>query len=160
MQNTVPTLEDLIRDLATEITQIHRWMAEAAGLNTTDLLALYLIRNDEGAVTPKIMAEKLGLSSGATAILLNRLEQRGLIVRKPHPTDRRGVLISLGDSDELEEFSAIRQRVRDANREVYESLSPEDAKTVRTFLMRTLKSSRETLLGLRTNSLNTDKSSD
>ena len=74
--SVTPHLDDLIRELSGEITQIHRWMAEEAGLNTTDLMALFFIRNGEGQVTPKQLAENLGLTSGATAILLSELEHR------------------------------------------------------------------------------------
>lgn len=151
MNDVSPSLDDLIRELATEITLIHRWMAEAAGLNTTDLMALYFIRNDEGAVTPKMLAENLGLTSGATAILLNRLESKGLIARAPHPRDRRGVLLSLGRSANVEGFLDIRKQVREANASVFESLSPEEARVVRDFLARTLESSRQALQRLRMN---------
>ncbi|MBF0679514.1 MAG: MarR family transcriptional regulator [Devosia sp.] len=150
MDDILLPLEDLIRELSTEITQIHRWMAEAAGLNTTDLMALYFIRNGEGAATPKLLAENLGLTSGATAILLNRLEERGLVERTPHPKDRRAVLLSLGAQAALEPFADIRKRVREANANVFESLSPEEARIVRDFLARTLENSRKTLQNLRT----------
>lgn len=150
MDDILQPLDDLIRELATEITLIHRWMAEAAGLNTTDLMALYFIRNGEGAVSPKQLSENLGLTSGATAILLNRLEQRGLIARTPHPKDRRAVLLSLGAQAALEPFLNIRKRVREANANVFESLSPEEARIVRDFLAQTLENSRKTLHNLRT----------
>lgn len=158
MNDILPPLDDLTRELAAEITQIHRWMAEAAGLNATDLMALYFIRNGEGAVTPKMLAENLGLTSGATAILLNRLEQRSLVARKPHPRDRRAVLLSLGDGAAIEELAGMRKHVRDANRAVYDSLTPHEAEIVRSFLTRTLTSSRQTLLGLRTSALDKSKS--
>ena len=35
------------------------------------------------------------LSSGGMTQLLDRLEQRGLVARRPHPTDRRGLLVQL-----------------------------------------------------------------
>jgi DNA-binding MarR family transcriptional regulator len=147
--NVTPHLDDLIRELSAEITQVHRWMAEEAGLNTTDLMALYFIRNGEGQVTPKQLSENLGLSSGATTILLNRLEERQLITRTPHPTDRRAVLLSLGETAKSEVILNLRKHLREANAEVFDSLSDEESVIVRNFLARTLESTRHTLHALR-----------
>lgn len=150
MADTVtPALDDLIRELSAEITQMHRWMAEEAGLNTTDLMALYFIRNGEGEVAPKQLAENLGLTSGATAILLNRLEERGLVCRTPHPTDRRAVLLSLGEAARAEGILNLRRHLRAANAEVFDTLSEADAAVVRNFLARTLESTRRALQELR-----------
>lgn len=148
--SVTPHLDDLIRELSGEITQIHRWMAEEAGLNTTDLMALFFIRNGEGQVTPKQLSENLGLTSGATAILLNRLEERGLVCRTPHPSDRRAVLLSLGEAAKSEGIMNLRQHLRAANAEVFDSLSDEEAAIVRSFLARTLDSTRKALHTLRT----------
>jgi DNA-binding MarR family transcriptional regulator len=150
-----PHLDDLIRELSSEITQIHRWMAEEAGLNTTDLMALYFIRNNEGQVTPKLLSENLGLTSGATTILLNRLEERDFITRAPHPTDRRAVLLSLGEAAKSNGIMNLRKHLRAANAEVIDSLSQEEAVIVRSFLARTLESTRKALHTLR--SRGTDK---
>jgi DNA-binding MarR family transcriptional regulator len=155
--NVMPHLDDLIRELSSEITQIHRWMAEEAGLNTTDLMALYFIRNGEGHVTPKQLSENLGLTSGATTILLNRLEGRDLIARAPHPTDRRAVLLSLGEAAKSNAIMNLRQHLRAANAEVIDSLSPDDAVIVRNFLARTLESTRQTLHTLRSRAANKEK---
>jgi DNA-binding MarR family transcriptional regulator len=155
--NVTPHLDDLIRELSSEITQIHRWMAEEAGLNTTDLMALYFIRNGEGQVTPKQLSENLGLTSGATTILLNRLEERGLICRAPHPTDRRAVLLSLGEAARAEGIMNLRQHLRAANAEVFDSLSEAEAAIVRAFLTRTLESTRKALHSLRTGATNKEK---
>jgi DNA-binding MarR family transcriptional regulator len=124
-------------------------MAEQAGLNATDLMALYFIRNGVGQVTPKQLAENLGLTSGATTILLNRLEERGLICRTPHPGDRRAVLLSLGETAKSEVILNLRKHLREANAEVFDSLSDEESVIVRNFLARTLESTRHTLQALR-----------
>jgi len=54
----------------------------------------------EGApepLTPNEINAHLHLTSGSVTTLLDRLEQRGLVVRRPHPTDRRKVLVDITD---------------------------------------------------------------
>lgn len=143
--DTQPDIDDLIRELSSEITQVYRWVAEQAGLNQTDLMALYFINRSQGAATPKSLAENLGLTSGATAILLNRLEARDFVVRTPHPTDRRGVLLSLGDAARNQEFIKLRETLYGINSSVIAKLSPQDAVVVRSFITEVVTNTRDSL---------------
>lgn len=142
-------MSDLIRELSSEITQMHRWLAESAGINSTDLMALYFVRNHDGEITPKSLSEYLGLTSGATTIMLNRLADRGYIERKAHPTDRRGVLLTLGPAANSETFLNLRQHLKAVNAEVITALSEEEAKIVRSFLIKYTESTRNELRRLR-----------
>lgn len=138
-------IDDLIRELSSEITQVYRWVAEQAGLNQTDLMALYFISRSQTTATPKSLAENLGLTSGATAILLNRLEARDFIARMPHPTDRRGVLLSLGDAARNQEFIKLRETLYGINSSVIAKLSPQDAAVVRSFIAEVVTNTRDSL---------------
>jgi len=144
-----PGIEDLMRELSSELGQVYRWIAEEVGLNHTDLMALYYINRAEGSGTPKSLAEHLGLTTGATAILINRLEKRGYVVRTPHPTDRRGVLLSLGQAAQDHEFTELRKRLKQLNAEVIADLSPQESAIIRAFLTRIVTNTRETLQHLR-----------
>jgi DNA-binding MarR family transcriptional regulator len=69
-----------------------RWL----GLYSTDSEALLEIVNGEerGApLSPARLASRIGLSSGATTSLLNRLEEAGHVVRSRESTDRRVVTL-------------------------------------------------------------------
>jgi DNA-binding MarR family transcriptional regulator len=145
-----PGIEDLIRELSSELGQVYRWIAEEVGLNHTDLMALYYINRREGSATPKSLAEHLGLTTGATAILINRLEKRGYVVRTPHPTDRRGVLLSMGQAAQEHEFAELGKRLKQLNAEVIADLSPEESAIIRAFLTSIVTNTRETLQHLRT----------
>jgi DNA-binding MarR family transcriptional regulator len=48
--------------------------------------------------TPGELAHKLDLSSGAMTSRVDRLEQAGLVQRRPDPEDRRGVRVELTDA--------------------------------------------------------------
>ena len=64
------------------------------GITDTDVLAVqYLAR--AGRMTPGELGRLLSLTSGGTTALVQRLERAGHVVREPHPTDRRSVLVRL-----------------------------------------------------------------
>ncbi len=61
-------------------------------VNATDLDAMqHLIVS--GALSPGELAKRLGLSSAAITTVVDRLEQAGHAERRPHPTDRRALLV-------------------------------------------------------------------
>lgn len=51
-----------------------------------------------GPLTPKVLADRLGITSASITAMLDRLQRAGYLVRTPHPTDRRSVLISATES--------------------------------------------------------------
>lgn len=74
------------------------------GLHSTDATALVeiLYAEDKGApLSPTRLSERLGLTTGATTNLLNRLEKLGYVVRTREHADRR--LVTLRSSREIEE---------------------------------------------------------
>ncbi|HET9625147.1 MAG TPA: MarR family transcriptional regulator [Kofleriaceae bacterium] len=49
----------------------------------------------DGPRTLRELAEAIGSDAPATTVIVNDLEARGLVVRAPHPTNRRAKLVSL-----------------------------------------------------------------
>jgi DNA-binding MarR family transcriptional regulator len=72
-------------------------LAQATGLNATELEALEHLEED-GPLTQRELAERLFLTSGGTTLLVDRLERAGLVRRRPHPDDRRAVLLELDEA--------------------------------------------------------------
>lgn len=102
--------ENLFRGLLREMGRSQRVFAERAGLNVTDLLAIFFVQSEGGEATPSTLARHLGMTTGATAILLNRLEARDMVQRHQHPSDRRATLLSLGTAiDDPKIQSTIRE---------------------------------------------------
>jgi DNA-binding MarR family transcriptional regulator len=67
-------------------------------LNENDMKALRFLvacKNEGIIVTPRIIAEHLGISSASTTKLLDRLAAAGHVERAPHPTDRRALMITI-----------------------------------------------------------------
>ncbi len=68
----------------------------AHGLGPTDArLVFHLAAADGAGVTPKQASAHLELSTGAMTSLIDRLERRGHLERRPNPEDRRSILLHL-----------------------------------------------------------------
>jgi DNA-binding MarR family transcriptional regulator len=67
-------------------------VAERVGVHQTDIETMDLL-NTLGPMTAGELAERAGLTSGATTRLIDRLERIGYVRRRPHPEDRRCVII-------------------------------------------------------------------
>jgi len=101
-----------------------------------DLLAIrYLLKREgEGrSVSPKDLAAHLGISSASTTVLIDRLVRSGHVERRPHPTDRRALVIAptIASDDE------VRATLGEMHRrmiEVAEGLEAEQAAVVLDFL--------------------------
>lgn len=67
-------------------------------LNKTDMKALrFLIvcKHRGELVTPGDMSVHLGITTASTTKLLDRLEEAGHVKRKPHPSDRRALVVEI-----------------------------------------------------------------
>ena len=105
-------------------------------LNETDMRALrYIIASANAAVpvTAGALSDHLRISTASTTKLLDRLERAGHVVRRPHPTDRRAVVIEITPETHAEVRRTM--GLQHARRfEVARSLSPSDRDTVIRFL--------------------------
>ncbi len=80
------------RALYAAIDRLDQRAAEQVGVSRNDLRALNAL--EEGPVRAGYLAEHLGLTTGATSSLIDRLERRGLAERTRDPADRRVVLVA------------------------------------------------------------------
>jgi len=74
--------------------QMRSALASGAGISQTDLDALEHLEAD-GPLTQRQLGDRLSLTSGAITMLVDRLEAAGWVWRRPHPSDRRYVLVEL-----------------------------------------------------------------
>jgi DNA-binding MarR family transcriptional regulator len=70
-----------------------RKVAEATGLPFSRVRALW--RLERGPRTLKELADDMGTDAPAATVLINALEQRGLVKRAQDPSDRRAKQVSL-----------------------------------------------------------------
>ena len=96
----VSELVGLLRRHHNETGRMNRVFAERHGLHHTDWAALLAIARNDAAddpLTPGDLGDRLGMSSGATTALVDRLERGGYVRRARHGRDRRRVTLHRDD---------------------------------------------------------------
>jgi DNA-binding MarR family transcriptional regulator len=81
-----------LRALSTAQDRLDQYAMHRFGINRTDLRALDLIGQAE-VISPTALATALGMSTGATSTVLDRLEAAGYARREPDPGHRRRTLV-------------------------------------------------------------------
>ena len=65
-----------------------------SGLSTPQMHTIEIVGHS-GSLRMKDLAKKMGVTTGTLTVMIDRLEQQGLLKRTPHETDRRSYLIAL-----------------------------------------------------------------
>lgn len=109
-----------VAEYGIHLTLFRNAVSEWAGLNVTDMECLRLLFL-KGTASPSELAKHTGLTSGATTAMLDRLEQAGLIERRPNPNDRRGTLIAAakGSSEKAASWFASARNAQDELISIY-----------------------------------------
>ncbi|MEM7771258.1 MAG: MarR family transcriptional regulator [Cyanobacteria bacterium P01_A01_bin.37] len=84
------------RRIHAAIDAIDYAISEKLGIHRNDLRALNLL--EEGPLSPRIIAERIGLTSGSVTALIDRLEKAGSVERRPSKTDRRSIEVGITPS--------------------------------------------------------------
>jgi DNA-binding MarR family transcriptional regulator len=112
-----PATSDSIRQrlhrFGMESSRLRAAVCRAAGIAESELDALEHLE-EEGPLTQRELGERLLLTSGGVTVLVDRLERAGLVSRRPHPTDRRAVVV--------EPSSAVRVRTPAALNEFHATI--------------------------------------
>jgi DNA-binding MarR family transcriptional regulator len=61
-------------------------------------LVLSILADSEDPISPNYIADRLIITRASVTSLLDSLEKRGYATRKPHPSDRRMILVELTES--------------------------------------------------------------
>lgn len=91
----------LLRSYAGEAERLGQVFAERNGMHPTDLQALLAVMEAEAAgapLTPGRLGEHLGLSSGATTAVVDRLERADHVRRERDARDRRRITLHYGSA--------------------------------------------------------------
>jgi MarR family multiple antibiotic resistance transcriptional regulator len=94
------------RRLDLMMSGMHLELSKHLDLSAAEVLALAHLSLD-GALGPTDLALRLHMSTGAMTALLDRLVARAFIVREPHPSDRRRVVVTLTDGGRDELFDRV-----------------------------------------------------
>ena len=103
--------------------------ADALGLGATDFFCLNLL-SLAGPLTAGELAQRTGLTTGATTRMIDRLEDAGFVRRGRHRSDRRQVIVEVAGGRQ-EEMDAVLEPVR---RHMFEVFQRYDTDQVRVLL--------------------------
>ena len=81
------------RKIHAAIDVIDYAISERLGIHRNDLRALNLL--EDGPLSPRILGERIGLTSGSVTALIDRLEKAGFVKRRPSKTDRRSIEVGI-----------------------------------------------------------------
>jgi DNA-binding MarR family transcriptional regulator len=114
----------LIGQTARFIAAFQRWMEGRAGDGMTYVrLRLLEALHCGGPAIMRDLGAQLGATPRNMTAIVDALEQTGLVVRQPHPTDRRATLIELSPAGAEAAADAIGPQL-DAIADIFAELSP------------------------------------
>lgn len=86
---------NLVRATSMWMAEVTRRRREVAELSPSAFQALAILEGAGEPLPSTVIADRLLVSTASMTSLLDTLERRGLVVRDPHPGDRRKILVRL-----------------------------------------------------------------
>ena len=125
------SVELLSHQFAEFYDKISSWeqsIVKDSGLSPAQMHTVEVIGHNQN-MRMKELAERLGVTTGTLTVGVDKLEKRGLVVRKPHEKDRRSWLIVLTDEGKsmYEEHHRFHQEFTS---EISRDLTNEQVKTL------------------------------
>ena len=116
----------LVAETARFASGFLRWMeGQACGGLTYARLRLLQALHCDGPAIMRDLGVQLGVSPRNMTALVDALEDAQLVVRRPHPTDRRATLVELSPAGAREAEQALEPRL-DAMAELFKGFSAEE----------------------------------
>lgn len=113
------------------VDAVDETIARLSGIHRSDLRCLNLL--EHGPLRAGELADRLDLTSGAITSLIDRLEHRGLAVRRPAPDDRRSTVVEL-TPDAFKEVGERYRLVAESARNAFRKLTEFEHASAVTFL--------------------------
>lgn len=125
-----PTLLAL-RELLSVSSHVAPSIARRIGLSHTELSTLELLTDE--SVGPAELARHLGVTTAASSGIVDRLESRGHVVRRPHASDGRRTEVEITPSGRAEVMAELAPMFG-ALHELDQQLTAEDSAAVEAYL--------------------------
>lgn len=125
-----------VQNYQAAVDDFDREVARLLGINATDARCLEILIQETAAVTPRELADRLGLTTGSATTMLDRLEKVGYVTRSAHPSDRRKLLVHATDVARERAFALIGPLVDDGQRTLLSRYSAEQLELITEFLTR------------------------
>lgn len=118
-----------------------RRQLEGEGLASTEFAVLEILFH-KGALTAGEIAAGVLLASGSTTYVVDKLQERGLVSRRPCSEDRRAVYVELTDEGRAR-MAGVFPRHAEALRTAMAGLTPEEQRIAAALLKRLGKHARD-----------------
>ena len=125
-----------VRAFSDAMDRMHSGIRGDMDMNATDLAAMRLmvVREQRGEwVSPHQIASHLSISTASTTKLLDRLTASGHLERRPHPHDRRAVVVVATEHAHCEVRSRL-TNMHDVMAQIAAAVPPESRGDVAEFL--------------------------
>jgi len=126
--------DEVWRDLAAVVFDNRdswkRTVIEASGLPFSRIRVLRRLARKAMSLTE--IAEAATMDAPATTVAVNDLEDRGLVIRTPNPTNRRSKLVSITAAGR--DLNALIEGIDDPAPKVFDALSDDDLRALRDIL--------------------------
>ena len=128
--NEAARLSHQLVELYEKLSSWEQAVVKSSGLSTAQMHTIEIVGHGaDGAhgspMRMKELAKKMGVTTGTLTVMIDRLEQQGLLKRTPHETDRRSYLIALTEKG-LGLFAEHHQYHLRLTKEITATLSPEE----------------------------------
>jgi DNA-binding MarR family transcriptional regulator len=119
----------------------HAAVADRLGLNPTDHKVMSILER-HGPLAAGEIAQRTGLATASVTALLDRLERRGFVVRRPDPTDRRRVIVE-ATAEGVARFAPYFAGRRDSLARLYAAYTVDELAVILDFLQRSSERLRD-----------------
>jgi len=136
-EKQVKAISDLGKKFSDSTIFMHEAIAKKAGLSGTDHKYLnFLIQN--GAITAGQLSKLTGLSTGAITGLVDRLEKKKFVKRKPDANDRRKTLIAPNLQNIHKAFGSVSENLQQQVVHLINALAPNEIEIIEKYLTNTI----------------------
>lgn len=133
----VDSVGRVVQGYQAAVDDFDREMARILGVNSTDLRCLEaLVTEREAEFTPRVIADRLNLTSGSVTTMLDRLERAGYVTREHHTGDRRKVIVRATPDVLKRSWAMIGPMIEDAYTDVTAHFTVDELGVVERFLSR------------------------
>ena len=98
MTTPITETEKLSHQLIELYGKLSSWeqdVVKSSGLSPAQMHTIEIVGHGGDSLRMKDLAKKMGVTTGTLTVMIDRLEQQGLLKRTPHETDRRSYRIEL-----------------------------------------------------------------
>lgn len=128
------SLGKAMESLQAAVDDYDREVARLLGVNETDLRCLEILIQDVPEATPRLLADRLGLTTGSVTSMLDRLEKTGYVTRSPHPGDRRKVIVRATETATRRAWELIGPLVAEGQQQLLARYSADQLDLITDFL--------------------------